>query len=101
MGNSSRVHTRHLVLPGYRKDSIEIINQLAKNFESGDILVSLMSQYVSNGCPGAPSRRLTTFEYESVASEVEKAGFSGYFQELSSAKTQYVPDFDLKGVKKE
>jgi len=92
---------RHLILPGYRKDSAMIIKSLAENFGKDDILLSLMSQYVPNKNPDAPSRRLTTFEYESVAREVEKAGFSGYFQELSSAKTQYVPDFDLKGVKKE
>lgn len=92
---------RHLILPGHRKDSIEIIKSLGRNFDKDDILVSLMSQYITNGDPKAPSRRLTTFEYESVANEVEKTGFSGYFQELSSAKTEYVPDFDLKGVKKE
>lgn len=92
---------RHLILPGHRKDSIEIIRQLSENFDKDEILLSLMSQYVTNGCSGAPSRGLTTFEYESVAKEVEKSGFSGYFQEMSSAKTQYIPDFDLKGVKKE
>lgn len=92
---------RHLILPGHRKDSIEIVRALAQNFEKDDILLSLMSQYITNQDPMAPSRRLTTFEYESVALEVEKAGFSGYFQELCSAKNEYVPDFDLKGVKKE
>ena len=92
---------RHLILPGNRHDSICIVNELARRFESDEILVSLMSQYVSNGSPKAPSRRLTTFEYESVAREVEKAGFSGYFQEITSAKTDYIPDFDLKGVTKE
>lgn len=92
---------RHLVLPGHRKDSLEIVKALADNFERDEILVSLMSQYVTNGAQGAPSRRLTTFEYESVAKEVEKSGFSGYFQEISSAKVDFIPEFDLKGVKKE
>lgn len=92
---------RHLVLPGHRKDSLEIIKSLADNFERDEILVSLMSQYVTNGAQGAPSRRLTTFEYESVAKEVEKSGFFGYFQEISSAKVDFIPEFDLKGVKKE
>lgn len=92
---------RHLVLPGHRKDSLEIIKSLADNFERDEILVSLMSQYVTNGAQGAPSRRLTTFEYESVAKEVEKLGFFGYFQEISSAKVDFIPEFDLKGVKKE
>ncbi len=88
---------RHLVLPGHRNDSIKVIKRLAEMFDSTEILVSLMSQYTPTG-GGGPSRRLTTFEYESVAAVLEKAGFCGYFQEKSSAKEEYTPPFDLEGV---
>ena len=88
---------RHLVLPGHRNDSIKVIKRLAEMFDSTDILVSLMSQYTPTE-GGGPSRRLTTFEYESVADVLEKTGFSGYFQEKSSAKEEYTPPFDLEGV---
>ena len=88
---------RHLVLPGHRNDSIKVIKRLAEMFDSTDILVSLMSQYTPTE-GGGPSRRLTIFEYESVADVLEKTGFSGYFQEKSSAKEEYTPPFDLTGV---
>ena len=60
------VIVRHLILPGCRKDSLEIIEYLRNRFSPGEILVSLMSQYTPNGAGRAPSRRITDFEYKSV-----------------------------------
>ena len=95
------VIVRHLILPGYRKDSIEIMNYLKGRYGAGDILVSLMSQYTPSGAKGAPSRRLTGFEYQSVCDILEDSMFDGYYQELASAEAAYTPDFDLKGVLKQ
>lgn len=91
---------RHLVLPGHRADSIKIIRRLSEIFDPKEILLSLMSQYTPPKDGTEPSRRLTTFEYESVANVALAAGFEGYFQERSSAKEEYTPDFDLTGVEK-
>lgn len=89
---------RHLVIPGHRDDSIKVIRRLGELFSPDDILLSLMSQYTPVG--EGPSRRLTTFEYRSVADVATEIGFKGYFQERSSAKEEYTPDFDLTGVEK-
>ena len=89
---------RHLVLPTARKNSIDAIHLLSEHFASDEILLSLMAQYTPNGNPAAPARRLTTFEYGSVLSAVEKAGFEGYCQSPDSAKSEYTPSFELEGV---
>ena len=92
------VVVRHLVIPTARKNSIDAIRLLSERFASHEILLSLMAQYTPNGNPAAPSRRLTTFEYQSVLAEVEKAGFEGYCQSPDSARSEYTPDFSLQGV---
>ena len=94
------VIVRNLILPGYRKDSMEIIRYLKDHYGPDDITVSLMSQYTPNGADGAPARRITSFEYQSVFKMLENSRFNGYYQELSSADSYYTPDFDLEGVLK-
>lgn len=90
---------RHLLLPGHRSDSLRAIGLLRERFLPEDILFSLMSQYTPNGRSG-PARRLTRFEYESVAAFVKKCGFSGYFQDFSSQNASFTPAFDGEGVTK-
>lgn len=92
------VVVRHLVLPTARKNSIDAIRLLSELFAPDEILLSLMAQYTPNGNPAAPARRLTTFEYQSVLAESERAGFEGYCQSPDSAKSEYTPDFSLQGV---
>lgn len=90
------VIVRHLVLPGCRRDSAKLIGWLGENFAPHEILVSMMSQYVPmHKAPGikALSRRTSTFEYGYVCDLVEKSGFDGFFQQRSSAKEEYVPEF--------
>ena len=94
---------RHLVLPGCYKDSIEIVRRLGERFGK-DILFSLMSQYTPFGKVRTDpefakmNRRITTFEYNKVLDVVIEAGLEGYMQERSSAKEEYTPRFDLKGI---
>ena len=92
------VIVRHLVLPGSRKDSINIINALASRYGNDSFLLSLMSQYTPNGESGAPARRLTSFEYGSVCRAADEFGFDGYTQEIGSSDAGYTPPFDLTGV---
>ena len=92
----SGVIVRHLVLPNHRHDSIKLMQKLGENFSTDEILVSIMSQFVPVYKAFEHkklSRRTSTFEYKSVISEVEKLGFDGYFQQRSSADTDFIPTF--------
>lgn len=89
---------RHLVLPGFYKDSIEVVKRLGERFKD-EILFSLMSQYTPFGRVKTDpefskmNRRITTFEYNKVLDAVIGAGLQGYMQERSSAKEEYTPEF--------
>lgn len=90
---------RHLVLPGCRKDSIAVLEQLAKMFAPDDFLLSLMSQYtpdfVPEDCPyDSLRRRITSLEYESVVNQMQKLGFEGFVQQRTSATAAYTPVFE-------
>lgn len=97
---TSGIILRHLVLPGYRSDSIEILRDIAQSIPPQEILLSLMSQYTP--CHRASefpeiNRRITTFEYKKVIEEADHLGFTGFMQERSSATLEMTPDFDLTG----
>ena len=97
------VIVRHLVLPNGRKDSMRILDWLAKNLR-GRVQLSLMSQYTPLYRATEfkkLNRRLTTFEYESVVSHALDLGLTDcYVQERRSASEEYVPNFDGSGVLK-
>ena len=88
---------RHLVLPASRKDSMAVLDALAKILPAEDILLSLMSQYTPDFATDTPykelHRRVTSFEYDSVVKHAESLGFDGFIQEKSSAVTAYTPDY--------
>lgn len=93
---------RHLVLPGARKDSLAVLKWIHENLPRDRFLLSLMSQYTPG--PENPeypelNRRVTSFEYDSVAREAVRLGLTnGFLQARSSAKKDYTPPFDLTGV---
>ena len=88
---------RHLVLPGCRQDSVEVLRRIAESVPVADIRLSLMRQYTPDFAPpSAPKclqRRVTSFEYDFVAAEAERLGFEGFLQEKSSATAAYTPKF--------
>ena len=92
------VIVRHLVLPGCRKDSIELMQQLGRMFAPGDILLSLMSQYTPDFAQNCVfdnlHRRVTTLEYETVLNEAMKLNFDGFYQSKSSATAAFTPKFE-------
>lgn len=96
------VLVRHLVLPGFVDNSLGVLDWIAEHFKSGDILFSLMSQYVPMGrAAGMPplDRRITELEYDSVLSYMLLLGIEdGYTQDFSSAERGYTPSFDLTGL---
>ena len=96
------VLVRHLVLPGCVDNSLGVLDWVAEHFRSGDILFSLMSQYVPMGraVEKPPfDRRITELEYDSVLSYMMLLGIEdGYTQDFSSAERGYTPSFDLTGL---
>lgn len=97
----SGVIIRHLVLPGQLENSKRVIDWVSENFKDGEILFSLMSQFTPNSeCKKDELyRRLTQEEYDEIAEYLYDSGIEdGFMQELSSAKEEYTPAFDLTGV---
>ncbi len=96
------VVVRHLILPGSLENTFGVIDWFARTFRPGDALFSLMSQYTP--MPGLEKfpelqRRLTREEYGMAIARLEASGIEdGFYQELSSADSEYIPDFDLTGV---
>lgn len=95
------VIVRHLVLPSYRKDSINALSMIKEAVPTDKILLSLMAQYTPEFLPPANNpdrfkeirRKITTFEYNKVRDEAIRLGFDGFMQERSSAVKKFTPDF--------
>jgi len=92
------VIVRHLLLPGCRRDSLRIVEELAKRFSPEDLRLSIMRQYtpdfVDREAFPELARRVTSFEYNSVVNRAAELGFDGYVQAAESATKDYTPDFD-------
>ncbi len=93
---------RHLVLPGCRQDSMKIMDWIAENTPADSRLVSIMSQYtpfdfISQDYPEL-KRRITKMEYNSVVRHAENLGIKGFTQDITSAREEYLPLFDLEGI---
>ncbi len=92
---------RHLVLPGYLDNTYDIIDTFGESF-NGKAMFSLMSQYTppKEHLPyESLNRRLTEEEYEKAVDYMYLSGIEdGFLQELSSAKEEYTPAFDLTGI---
>ena len=92
---------RHLILPNYLENTKRVIDWVKNNFKDGEVLFSLMSQFTPNKTCKIPelSRRLTQEEYDEIEDYLFNSGIEdGFMQELSSAKEEYIPPFNLEGV---
>ena len=96
----SGVILRHLVLPGQLENTKRVIDYVSAHFPPKTVLFSLMSQYTpQSGLSGPLARRLTEREYRTAVQYMRDCGLTdGFCQELSSAKEEYTPAFDLQGV---
>ena len=91
---------RHLLLPGELENTRRVIDWVAETFRPGDVLFSLMSQYTPQpGATGNLARHVTRAEYRAAVAYMENCGvLDGYTQERTSAKEEYTPEFDLRGI---
>lgn len=97
----SGVIVRHLVLPGHRHESLDLLRFLAETFGTDAFLLSLMSQFTPMQKDTAfpeLNRRVTKMEYDSVVGLASELGFQGFTQDKSSAQSRYTPDFALQGL---
>ena len=92
---------RHLILPGQVNQAKAVMDWIAREFEPGTVLFSLMSQYTPWGdlsaCPEL-DRRLHAGEMRTAQMYLENLGLAGFTQERTSAREEYTPPFDLTGV---
>lgn len=88
---------RHLILPGCRRDSIELLSRVSELLPIESVRLSLMRQFTPDFVNKEKfpelCRKLTSFEYNSVLSHAEKLGFVGYTQSAEAASSEYTPDF--------
>lgn len=93
---------RHMVLPGQKEDSIRLLHWIANQLPKGQFYISLLSQYtpyVHDEEHPELNRRVTRYEYQKVVDTALELGLEqGFMQEKSSAREEYTPPFDLKGL---
>lgn len=89
---------RHLVLPGHRKESMRILDDIAENMKGA--YVSVMSQYTPEynvSCYRNLARKITSFEYDSVIAHAQALGLLGFMQMRTSASAAFTPNFSGDG----
>lgn len=93
---------RHLILPGQLENTFDILDWIAARLPK-TVYISLMAQYTP--CYHAHehsdiNRSLSHDEYQRVIDYFWAIGLeNGYIQDLEAADQQYIPPFDLTGVK--
>lgn len=98
----SGVIIRHLILPGMLENTKKVIDWVADTFAPGEVMFSLMRQYVPCGrAADYPEidRKVTDAEYAELedyllGSDIE----DGFIQEDDSACKEFIPAFDGTGV---
>ena len=91
------VIVRHLILPSHTKNSLGVLDIIKRSYDK-QVLVSLMCQYVPvNKAHDFPkiNRTITRREYDKVKSELYALGLDGFTQDLTSASTDFIPDWNF------
>ena len=98
----SGVIIRHLIMPDYVDNSKKVIDWVAQNFKPGQVMFSLMHQYVPCGRAAEfpeINRKVTAEEYAEVEQYLMDSGIEdGFVQEEEAACTEFIPTFDGSGV---
>ena len=95
---------RHLILPNAVENTLQTIKMVAERFKPGEVLFSLMRQYlpcgeVSNENYSEINRKVTDEEYEIIENALFDSGIEdGFVQDETSASGEFIPSFDGTGV---
>ena len=98
------VIVRHLVLPGYVKNSYAALDTLS-SYADGRVLFSIMNQFTSLLAPDkleyfGLEAQVTENDYEALLNYADELGFGEYFwQEGGACEESFIPCFDGTGVK--
>lgn len=88
---------RHLVLPGYLDNTLDVISWVSDHFTPGQILFSLLRQYTPTEATKylkPLNRPVSDIEYEAALSWMELCGIEdGFTQDASACGVEYIPDF--------
>lgn len=98
----SGVIIRHMILPGNIENTLDVIDWVAEHFCPGEVLFSLLCQYVPCGEAAKHpeiNRILTPEEYRRVQNYLAFTPIEdGFLQEQEAASAAFIPDFGLQGV---
>ena len=92
---------RHLLLPGKLAEAKRVMDWGAEQFAPGQVLFSLMSQYIPWGRASQfpeIDRRLRPSEIRAAEAYMADLGLEGFTQGAEAARSEYIPAFDLTGV---
>lgn len=95
------VVVRHMMLPGYLKDSKNIIKYLYDTF-GNKIFISIMNQYTPlphvNGYPEI-NKKVTDDDYNELIDYAVSIGVeNGFIQEGETQSESFIPEFNCEGV---
>lgn len=93
---------RHLVLPGHIKNAKNIINYLYNKYHD-DIYLSIMNQYtpIKKTNYENLNHQLREKDYNEVIEYAINLGISNCYCQLdNTANKDFIPNFDLEGIKK-
>jgi len=99
--DSKKLVIRHMVLPGRKNESLQLLRELADRIGTEGYQISLLSQYTPFYRAEQEkeiARHVTSYEYQKVTEEALRLGYQGYVQERTSADKEYTPSFDLEGL---
>ena len=94
---------RHLILPNQLENTLKVIEYVAKRYKAGQVLLSLMRQYLPCGAVDEKNypelnRRISDVEYEIAESALFDSGIEdGFVQDAESAEKEFIPDFENGG----
>ena len=98
----SGVVIRHLILPGLVDNSKRVIDWVAETFKPGQVLFSLMHQYIPCGDAARYpeiNRTVSKAEYKEIEAHLFASNIEdGFVQDGDAASCDFIPDFDGTGI---
>jgi len=100
----SGVIIRHLILPNHAANTLKVIDWVARTFKPGEIMFSLMRQYLPFGRVSETefpelNRKVSHREYTLLKEALFNSGIEdGFLQQKPSASREFIPSFDGTGV---